>query len=415
MDNVLKATTVALMLATAIAAPVHDGARTLDSALDGVGSVDAMSLPLSMSADDLHDIQVATRFAWAAYWTGTPDPRAGEPGFDLDVCRNTSHAMGSCFDPSDGVSNPDPAVNGFVTSPTRGRCCRAKIDDWDYQGRIEAHNTFGSGRLTITGLANADVYYSDASRAGGQICYVAIRGTDAEGGLSDFLTDLDNSFTESIPDAATGPYEVGIGFKRYYDAIRPYILRACNGRTMWVTGHSLGSAAAQIAHAYGDAVKSISFGSPKAFVELARPPRGSSGQQPHRTCRNRNSGVACPFHRRGVTCRADGQRIANMTTFWSHDETVGGANGIHDVVASAQGYPMANGFGTACGEHHYEIYKAATGYGIRESELDAPRPLRRRGRNGRPRMSVHAEPTSYYPWAMNITHPEETPEPSPAP
>ena len=237
---------VALVLAAAIAAPAHD--RALASTLSAVGT---MSLPSSMTADELHDIQVATRLAWAAYWTGTPDPRAGSPGWDLDTCGDTSHSMGNCFDPSSGVSDPDSAVNGFAESPTRGNCCRAKIDDWDYQGRITARNAFTAGLVNITGLAHADVYYSDASRVGGQVCYVAIRGTDDEGGISDFVFDATNQLTQRVPNRTTGPYQVGIGFKNYYDTLRPYILRACNGRQMWATGHSLGSAAAQIAHAYG--------------------------------------------------------------------------------------------------------------------------------------------------------------------
>ena len=45
---------------------------------------------------------------------------------------------------------------------------------------------------------------------------------------------------------------MGKGFKMYYEELQTTVTAACQGKIVYATGHSLGAAAADIMHAYGE-------------------------------------------------------------------------------------------------------------------------------------------------------------------
>jgi len=124
----------------------------------------------------------------------------------------------------------------------RNETCTDEVDGWEFQGRVIT-NMIGGGD------ARADVYYKNDA------CLVAIAGTkDTSNMLFDALAG-----TSVEIDAEGSPWKeegkvVAMGFKKYYQAIRPKLNSACEGKTsVTVTGHSLGAAATMMMHAFGDA------------------------------------------------------------------------------------------------------------------------------------------------------------------
>jgi len=320
----------------------------VDSAIFGLfKSVDHGSdRAQAMTEERLSDAKVAAQFVWASYWYGP-----GVPG-----------ATG-CFDPSMGNEAASWAVQGD-DRPRRGMHCGPKLQDWDFQGRIVAKYDNGVDLswvplVDLAGYADADVYYGSEAHAG--ICYVVIRGTNDK---QDLITDVRNAVPVGIP-SDNPQYYVGYGYKMYYDALRPLIKDACAGKTAtWFAGHSLGGAAAEIGVAYGDADRSITFGTPKAFVEMKHSGEATAVRKIY--CEASEEKMKkigrhfCLetdlFHRPGTTCRVDGGRLPNSMSFYNADR----AKNVVDPVTSVSAMETNGAAGTHCAEHHFEIYQYTT-------------------------------------------------------
>jgi len=299
----------------------------------------------SNSSFTIEELRTAAKLAWSVYWDGAPDGRFSGTGghFDRNVPMCWGHAGAQ-----DGEA-------WSTVVPNRETNCEETVpDSWAYQGRLR---TFGN-----TAQADADIYYStDATPgvpAGETVCMVAIAGTDD---LGDWVNNIGSVASQRIQ---SNMFRVGIGFNMYYRLLRQGIITACGAHTTrWVTGHSLGGATTDIMHAYGDAVRSISFGTPKAFLL-----RGIGG---------------------GSTCKRDGTYLTPAISIYSKDVASGWVDPVGAVGVTR---------GTHCAEEHYRIKKDGDTITFDAMAHEQPRLAGIGAVDSVQGRLIHPMPASYLPW-----------------
>jgi len=316
---------------------------------------------------------MAAKMSWNAYWYGSKDSRYQadkneykDGGFDKSVPW--------CW--SQTAAGDDKDAGGpYIKPENRNLCSSEKMNDgtqtWIYQGRVRKH----TGWTGVGGQADADIYFSED----GSKCYVAIAGTDD---IEDGWTDLRSANYAWIEDAnGMKTYKVGKGFKRYYLDLQATVKDACKDKIVYVTGHSLGAAAADIMHAYGDAVQSITFGTPKAFDYGAKGVIGRSGKTDMCNIQGEPGNKLGDEHSLSVA----------SLDIYAHNTN----NHHYDIVAA-----VPPGYGAHCAREVFELQVPASSSDAAVLwQIQGPKaPNSQNPPEGKARMDVHPMPMSYLPY-----------------
>ena len=191
-------------------------------------------------------------------------------------------------------------------------CNRNAIDDWEMFD-IES---IDDGKYFALKGGNAGKYCADEND-GRLIC----NRNDVGGDWEKFTLEC----------AAPVQRKIARGLALYYNALRDDVLKACEGKTIVATGHSLGAAAAQVMHANGDSALTLSYAPVKVFRSNGCAPEAFPG----RSLKN--------------------VQMKNMFTFHA-SRTIQQKNDKHehqyDIVPSI--FDTSN-INSQCGEQNYEI------------------------------------------------------------
>ena len=208
------------------------------------GSIEAQFFKV----DKLQQVKIAAKLAWGVYYPTS---------FWTNNLANWIAAVftANSVDPDNypacyGKSNGNP--NSIYESVDRAGCAdRREILGLEFQGHIKVRSTNHEWThikgLGWIGHAEADIYHL------GDLCYVAIRGTDWDGGMADHLKSDVSFFHVGVQCDIKSPHcndggsattrKIARGMVQYYTALRDRILKGCAGKTIVATGHSLGGAA----------------------------------------------------------------------------------------------------------------------------------------------------------------------------